>query len=280
MDINTTFANLTQLFAKHHVTIKINNAESFLNRVIEIIDANTSATSLAVDKMNEKIVPKHLYHPYKMIFASPLALFIVIEYTDADGISSITAVADAIDKIISIMQNDWDEFNPIIKSLFDFCNSGPNKIENFSAHFEYIDDKVMCLKILQGGKNFTDNLTAVKNIIDQLEGPDGQEAFNFLLIVSTIIIPSKRYMLNDVIRVYPNQLELVNTFFVDIFMQYYKIRLNETQYDELYILLKASKPLELIEAKANLYLSILLGDDGYKKLLKTMENVLDSFVVS
>jgi hypothetical protein len=267
IDINQTFSEIAKLFKKHSYVININDVESFNKEVITMINYDkTNELSIALDKINEKIIPKQFYMPYEYVLVSVLVIFM-------ENNNNRETLSIRVDGIIKVIENDWNNFEILLKNLYNHCS---NTIDDFKGHFKHIQSKDMCLKILNSNKIFYDNLNFVRSLVIQFTNPELglTTAKKFMIIISLIVIHSKRYLLNDIIDVWPEEVKQVSEFFINSFLQFYKIRLSDLDYQELHTLLIDTRPLDLIEVQANVYLTLILDKNNYNLLMTIISESL------
>jgi hypothetical protein len=244
---------ITNLFAMHGVTIKFDAADKYVELIRKYI-THANPMDVAKDKMNIKYVPPHLYRPIKMTLYV-IVLGCMLEENDLE-MDPMDLIKMRIDSMVKIITNQWHEFSALFKQLYDLCST----IEGFTSHYELIDDKDLCIKIVSMDTlNFFINLNAITTIIRGIEEPEPikSQTIKFTTTLSKIIKPEYRHMLNDVIST--QEFIQVCDFFIDTFLQHYKIRSSDAEYAELHALLTTTRPLELIEAEANMYMSLVSG---------------------
>jgi hypothetical protein len=280
MDISFVLAQLTGVFAASGLTLTV-NAESFKQILIQLIAAQKESHPMAVNKLNKSIVPPELYYPHRSSIITSLILFmnepivpiVPIEPTvsiepDQKPQNILEIMDKRFDSIISMMETMWPVLQPLLKSLHELAVL---EVEDVSNTFECVEDRNLCIALVNGNKKYLANLNDVTAILTQMNGTESEkmQAVNFLYIVSLIVTPGKEDMLNSLLQneQWRATLTLVSNFFVNIFMQYYMIRLTPLQYLKLHSEIQKAQSLELIAAEANMYFTAVMGTDAYKKLM-------------
>jgi hypothetical protein len=206
---------ITELFAKNDLHVKFESTDKF----IELIQKTLySEDVIASHNINYKYVPSGLYRPIK------LNLYIIV----LGYLSNEHSMGIRMNCMIKIINSQWYDFSISFGNLFYACCD----IENFSAQFELIYDKDLCIQhIYYDTTNYLTNIHAVIEFVNR----------------------DPKHLLDNTRADYSQ----ICDFFLATFMQHYKIRHGYVKYTELFDLLMKTRPLELIESEAKLYASLV-----------------------